>query len=247
RPEGSHAPFEDCLQLDAVGLVYPGGARVLCAVDLTIEAGAKIAIVGKTGAGKTSLVNLILGFVEPSEGRILYDGKAGRPLARLRCSATAYVQQEPFLLDTTVLENIAFAAKAESIDEAKVWEALRRARIDDMVRSLPEGLGTRLGENGIRFSGGERQRIALARAFYRQPLFLVLDEATSQLDTATEHDIIDDLLHHRPDMTVLMVTHRPAVARQFHRVLCVESRAVAEWAQSAELADAVPLGRNDAI
>lgn len=223
-----HAPFERELRLDGVGLAYPGVAPVLRQLNLTIRPGDKIAVVGTTGVGKTSLVNLLLGFVRPSEGRILYDDDDAPPLAKLRCSAVAYVQQDPFLLDTTVLENIAFAAATDSIDEDRIWDALRRAGIDRMVRQLPNGLNTRVGENGIRFSGGERQRLALARAFYQDPAFLILDEATSQLDTATEQMILDDLFDNHAEITIVMVTHRQAAARHFHRCFRVENRTIAE-------------------
>ncbi len=231
-PERPRVPravaFETAIAFENVSLSYPGKQAVLENIELEIRRGDKIAVIGKTGTGKTSFVNLLLGLVPPSSGRVLLDGAEINLLARYRESNIAYVQQDLFLFDSTIAENIAFAMAAENIDQARIWEALRRAGLEKTVRDMPKGLATKVGENGITLSGGERQRLALARAFYLSPSFLVLDEATSQLDVATETAILKGIFDTCPDMTLVVVTHRGASAERFPRQFIVAGRQVTE-------------------
>ena len=229
RPEHDDAaPFEQSITFDHVSFRHPGAAPVLQDVSVTINRGEKVAIVGKTGAGKTSFLNILLGFTQPTSGRVLLDGGEVAPLTRFRQTRVAYVQQDVFLLDASVAENIAFASTIEDIDAARLWDALCLAHLDLTVRSFPDGLDTKIGENGIALSGGERQRLALARAFYQNPALLVLDEATSQIDVTTEMNILTDLLERQPGITLVMVTHRPTVAERFASYLRIENGAVRE-------------------
>lgn len=221
-------PFEHALSLEDVSVTYPQGQAVLRGVSLEIERGEKIAITGKTGAGKTTVLNVILGLVRPTAGRILLDGKETAPLVRMRQSSMAYVQQDAFLLDASIADNVAFAVATRDVDYPRVWEALRCAHLADTVRKFPTGLESRIGENGIGLSGGERQRLALARAFYQNPSFLVLDEATSQLDVATEDAILTDLIERHPEITLIMVTHRTSTAARFSRCLRIKDGVVLE-------------------
>jgi len=225
----STPPFECFMVFDNVSLGYSSGKTVLHNVNLTIKRGDKIAIVGKTGAGKTSFINTLLGFCPPIEGRILFDDVEAAPLPRFRQSSMAYVQQDVFLLDGSIIENVAFATVTDDVDETRIWDSLRRAQLEDKMRGLPDGLNARFGENGISLSGGERQRLALARAFYQRSAFLVLDEATSQLDVATETAILTDLFEHHPEITLLVVTHRASTAKRFDRCLRVENGLVYEY------------------
>ncbi|MEI9991484.1 MAG: ABC transporter ATP-binding protein [Rhizomicrobium sp.] len=231
-PDRAHAPagppFEHTLVFDRVGVDYSRGAPILHDVSLRIGRGEKIAIIGKTGAGKTTFLNVMLGVIRPTSGRILFDGVEVEPLVLLRQSSVAYVQQDTFLLDGSVAENVAFAIAATEIDYPRVWEALRCAHLDKTVRKFPNGLDTSIGQNGIALSGGERQRLALARAFYQNPAMLVLDEATSQLDAPTEDAILADLMERNPDLTLVMVTHRMSATRHLERRFAVEHGSVIE-------------------
>jgi ABC-type multidrug transport system fused ATPase/permease subunit len=235
RPSHVHAvPFRQSLELDRVSLTYPGGTQVLHDLSLLINRGDKIAIVGKTGVGKTSLLNILLGLVQPTSGRVLFDEVEIAPLTRLRVTNMAYVQQDVFLLDGTIAENVAFATAAEDIDVARLWDSLRCAHLDEKIRNIANGVNARIGENGIGLSGGERQRLALARAFYECPSFLVLDEATSQLDLSTERAILTDLLVRHPEITLVMVTHRAVATTQFDRCLKVEKGTIVEFDRDLE-------------
>lgn len=202
-------PLARELRLERVGFAYPGSEPVLREVELVIPAGRVTVVIGPSGAGKTTLVDLVLGLLDPTTGRILVDGL---PLSDIDRQAwrrlVGYVPQDPVLLHASVRENLTFGDP--EVQEAEILEALERAEALAFVRALPEGLDTLVGERGAALSGGQRQRLALARALIGRPRLLVLDEVTSALDGATERRICDNLrsLPQRP--TILAVTHRPA-------------------------------------
>jgi ATP-binding cassette subfamily C protein len=187
---------------------YPSGGPALHGISCVIPGGAVSGLVGASGAGKSTVADLILGLLTPSGGAILVDGKdvaGGREGWTRR---VGYVPQHIFLLDDSVRRNVAFGLHDNEIDDERVWAALRSARIDDIVRSLPKGLDESIGERGARLSGGQRQRLGIARALYSDPQVLILDEATSALDTQTERAIADTLLEMRPARTVIVIAHR---------------------------------------
>jgi ABC-type multidrug transport system fused ATPase/permease subunit len=222
RPAASlPPPFQHAVRLEGIEARYVDGTGpVLHDVDLQIASGEKVAVVGGSGSGKSTLLNVLLGFVPASAGRVLFDGIEDRPLARFRRSAVAFVPQTILLLDDTVLANILFGLDAA--DEERIWKCLHIADFADRVRRMPEGLLARVGEDGVKLSGGERQRLALARALYQQPAFLVLDEATSQIDIRTEHLILERLFAAMPDLTLVMATHRTESAAFFSRRIVIE-------------------------
>lgn len=176
-------------------------------LDLHIRAGLTTAIVGSSGAGKSTFVDLLIGLLSPTGGRILIDG---RPLTAESLSgwreAIGYVAQETFLFHDSVRQNLLWS-KPEANDAA-LWEALRLAAVDEFVASMPKGLDTVVGERGVLLSGGERQRLSLARALLRQPRVLVLDEATSSLDSETERRIQRAIEGLHQEMTIVIATHR---------------------------------------
>lgn len=199
------------LELRDLRFRYPGAEReAVCGVSLTIPANATVGIVGATGSGKTTLVDLILGLLRPQSGAILVDGEPVTDEMLLAWQANlGYVPQHIFLMDSSVAENIAFGVPKEEIDMEAVRQAAQIAQIDDFVMNeMPRQYDTVVGERGIRLSGGQRQRIGIARALYRRPSVLVFDEATSALDNATENHVIEAIRTLKGTKTMLMVAHR---------------------------------------
>ena len=208
------------IQLRDVSFSYSGSDEcVLSNVDLTIPVGSRIALVGRTGSGKTTLAHLLLGLFRPSSGALTLDGL---PLNEQELPAwqgnCALVPQDIRLLDASIRDNVAFGCDPEEIDDDQVWAALEAAQFDDVVSAMPYGLFTMIGENGIKLSGGQRQRLSLARAFYRDAKVLVLDEATSALDNKTEHDVMQalDLVGRR--CTTIVIAHRLSTVRKCDRI-----------------------------
>ena len=208
------------IQLDNVGFTYAGRDQpVLEGIYLSIPVGSRIALVGRTGSGKTTLAHIILGLYTPSTGKLRLDGipltEEEVPAWQSNC---ALVPQDIRLLDTSVRENIAFGQSGDDIDDDEVWNALAAAQFDDVVSQMPYGLYTMIGENGVKLSGGQRQRISLARAFYRKASVLILDEATSALDNKTEHEVMQalDIIGRR--CTTIVIAHRLSTVRKCDQV-----------------------------
>ena len=188
-------------------------------VDLTVPIGARVALVGTTGGGKTTAAHLLLGLLTPEEGQLLLDGvmlQTDEIQAWQRCCA--FVPQNIKLLDASVRENIAFGVGDDDIDENKLWDCLEMAQLAEFVSDLPFGDFTKIGEDGMRLSGGQRQRLALARAFYKQAQVLVLDEATSALDNKTENDVMESLELIGRRCTTIVIAHRLSTIRHCDRI-----------------------------
>ena len=210
QPQNTPLPLNAALQLRDASFRYsPDHPWVLRHAELTIRAGERVGIVGRTGSGKSTLVDLLMGLLEPTAGELLVDGEPlrGERLQRWR-SGIAHVPQSVFLLDGTIAENIAFGLPARQVDWSRLEAAAERALLADVLRTLPQGLHTPVGERGVRLSGGQRQRIGLARALYRQAAVLVLDEATSALDTATEAQVLASISALALQTTVVVIAHR---------------------------------------
>lgn len=197
------------IQVEDLSFTYPETDEpVLRNVNLTVKAGTSVGIVGITGAGKTTLVDLILGLLEPQKGRILYDGKDIREDYEDWQARIGYIPQNIYLTDETIRENVALGLYANQIDDEKVWKALDDAQLGDFVRGLKDGLETKIGEMGVRLSGGQRQRIGIARALYYDPDVLFLDEATAALDTATEKAVMAAVNAISREKTCIIIAHR---------------------------------------
>ncbi len=200
-------------------------APVLSDVNVTIPKNSSVAFIGPSGAGKTTMVDLILGVLKPQEGRIAVDGMNIAESYRGWHDKIGYIPQTIYMLDDTIRNNIAFG-QADKIDDERIWDALRQAQLDDFVRSLDEGLDTMIGEAGVRLSGGQRQRIGIARALYRRPEVLVLDEATSALDTETETAVMEAIDSLQGKMTMLIIAHRLSTIKNCDVVYQVENGTV---------------------
>jgi ATP-binding cassette subfamily B protein len=222
------------IRFEGVTFGYDEHKKVLRDIDLTIHAGETIAFVGPSGAGKTTLCSLLPRFYDLDAGRITVDGIDIRKmtLASLRQNI-GIVQQDVFLFAGTIRENIAYGRLGASDDE--IWEAARRARLDDMIERLPEGLDTITGERGVKLSGGQKQRMAIARMFLKNPPILILDEATSALDTETERAIQASLTDLARGRTTLVIAHRLATVQNADRIVVVDETGVAEQGRHEEL------------
>jgi ATP-binding cassette subfamily B protein len=208
--------------------------NVLDNLSFSVEAGKTVALVGPSGVGKSTICSLIPRFYDVTEGRVLVDGIDVRDftLESLRDNI-AVVQQDVYLFNSSVRDNIAYGNWDATLEQIK--EAARRANIDDFIESLPDGYDTMVGERGVRFSGGERQRISIARAFLRNPPILILDEATSSLDNISERYIqaaLDDLSR---DRTTLVIAHRLSTIRNADEILVLSDKGIAERGTHSEL------------
>ena len=219
-------PVRGHVQFERVSLSYDG-RRVLHEVDLTVPAGATVALVGGTGGGKSSLLKLLMGFVAPESGRVCVDGVdiAGLAPTDLR-HHIGYVAQDPFLTDASIADNIAYGDLTP--DPARIERAADAAQARDFIAALPQGLASAVGERGSRLSGGQRQRIAIARALYRDPAILVLDEATSAVDNETEAAIQVALREATRDRTTLVVAHRLSTVRHADAIHVMEAGRIVE-------------------
>lgn len=229
-------PFARELVLDDVHFRYPGSSRdVLRGIDLTIPFGSSVAFVGGSGAGKTTLVDLILGLHSPTDGRLLADGAdiTGREAQWRR--NTAMVSQEVHVTGNSVREDIVFDAPPESADGARLQRAIRDAQFEDVVAELPAGLDSSTGDWGARLSGGQRQRLGIARALFAAPRLLVLDEATSALDNETERRITRMINELKGELTVVVVAHRLSTVKNVDRVVFLEGGKVADSGTFTEL------------
>ncbi len=223
------------IRFEQVSYRYPDGdAPVLDDVDLVIPAGCTLGVVGETGSGKSTLAALLVRLADPTSGRVLIDGHDLRNLAPEALAATVgVVTQETYLVHDSIRANLLLARPSAS--DEHLWAALRVAQVDDVVAALPDGLDTVVGSRGHRFSGGERQRLAIARTVVRDPLVLVLDEATSALDTETERDLqgaLDALARGR---TTLTIAHRLTTLADADRIAVIDRGRIVEFGTPAEL------------
>jgi ABC-type multidrug transport system fused ATPase/permease subunit len=217
---------------------YDGDGDVIKGVGLRIEPGSAVALVGSSGAGKSTLADLLLGLLTPSGGQIFVGGRELRDVERQWQRSIGYVPQQISLLDDTVRANVALGHP--NLTDVEIWHALRLAQLADMIEALPEGLDTRIGERGVRFSGGQRQRLGIARALARRPHVLILDEATSALDNETEHNFIDVLDSLHGTLTTITIAHRLSTVRHADQVFFLEDGRVQSQGTFDDLVRRVP-------
>jgi ATP-binding cassette subfamily C protein len=224
------------VHVEKVSFAYRAGEPVLNQVSLDIAPGEKVALVGASGGGKSTLVQVILGLYPPSAGRLYFDGV---PVTRIGLDVVrdnvAVVLQHPAMFNDSIRDNLTLGGKA---GEATLWQALEVAQLRDVVAAMPLGLDTVVGRQGVRLSGGQQQRLAIARMLLTNPRVIILDEATSALDTETEARLHAALRRHLAGRTLLIVAHRLSAVRQADRVYVFEDGQIAEEGNHAELLQA---------
>ncbi|TDO16629.1 MULTISPECIES: ABC transporter ATP-binding protein [Halomonas] len=241
KPEPLETSFlapRKSIQLANVTFTYPGkDDPALTCLDMVIPANKVIGLVGASGSGKSTAIDLVLGLIEPQQGQILVDGQ---PLTDERRRAwqnsLGFVPQAIFLADSSIRENIAFGLPIDEIDDEKVRRAASMAYLDELLKELPDGLDTRVGERGVQLSGGQRQRIGIARALYDDADVLVLDEATSALDGITEKLIMDAIHGFIGKKTIIMIAHRLATVKQCDAIYLLADGRVIDNGSYKELA-----------
>ncbi len=213
------------IQLKDVSFSYRrSDKQVVDSVNISIPIGSRVALVGRTGSGKTTIAHLLLGLLKPTSGQLMLDGISVSPHDLPAWQANcALVPQDIRLFDGSIRDNVAFGLDDELIDDDDIWAALKTAQFDDVVAQMPYGLYTMIGENGVKLSGGQRQRLALARAFYRGAKVLVLDEATSALDNRTEHDLLQALELVGRRCTTIVIAHRLTTVKKCDRIIQIEN------------------------
>ena len=215
--------FNEQLQLDNISFAY-NDKTVLQDVSLTIPKGQRVAFVGPSGAGKTTLVDIVLGVLQPKEGHMLVDGAQ---ITEDNIAAWqrhfGYIPQMIYIYDCSLRENVAFGLESHEIDDVQVWQVLEQAALNEFVQNeCPDGLDTHVGENGIRLSGGQRQRIGIARALYHNPDILVMDEATAALDNETEKLVTQALSNIEKDRTIITIAHRLTTIQNYDKICVME-------------------------
>ncbi len=216
---GQALPFEHTIEIENITFAYPeSDTNVIEGLSAIIKKGESVAFVGPTGSGKSTIINILLGLLEPKSGTIKIDGQPTQKNLTGWLRHVGYIPQTIFLLDDSIRNNIAFGIQATHIDDDKVWKAAKLAQLDDFIRTLPQGLDTIVGERGVRLSGGQRQRVGLARALYHEPEVLVMDEATSSLDNHTESLVMQALTSVKEGRTFIMIAHRLSTVEQCDRL-----------------------------
>ncbi len=217
---------------------YPNTEKyILKNARLAIQKGECIALVGKSGAGKTTLADILLGLLKPEKGSVFMDGKDIFTIPYAWSKIIGYVPQTVYLIDDTIKNNVAFGITAEAVDDTQIWNALEKAQLKEFVESLPEKLNTIIGERGVKFSGGQRQRIAIARALYHDPEIMVFDEATAALDGETENAVMDAINRLRGEKTLIIIAHRLNTISHCNRFYEVGEQKVVEKTRKEVLGD----------
>ena len=221
---GRKLTYEKQFELSHISFAYPNAdKKVLDDAQMRIPVGASVGIIGTSGSGKTTAVDLLLGLLKPQSGKVLTDGQDIREDYYGWLSHLSYIPQTIYMLDDTICANIAFGVQKEQIDHARVQKAVEEAQLKAFIDSLPEGLETKIGERGVRLSGGQRQRIGIARALYTDPELVIFDEATSALDNETEAAIMESInsLHGRK--TLVIIAHRLTTIEECDYIFRVEN------------------------
>ena len=238
RNKTSELKFEREIELQKVCYSYPGSSEeALTNINILVPKGKAVAFVGSSGAGKTTIVDLILGLLEPDEGTIEVDGRNISECVSAWQKNIGYIPQSIYLSDETLRANIAFGIREKDIDDSKIWQALKLAQLESMVEQLPMGLDTIIGENGTRLSGGQRQRVGIARALYHDPKVIVMDEATSALDNITEKQITEAIESLKGERTLIMIAHRLTTVKNCDKLYFMEEGQIVQEGTYQELVD----------
>jgi ABC-type multidrug transport system fused ATPase/permease subunit len=237
----NHEGFISNISITDCDFKYPGAlSNAISNVSIEVNKGEVVVFVGSSGAGKSTIVDLLLGVLEPDNGTISISGKSPRSAFEEWPGAVAYVPQDVLIFNGTIRENIALGFEPKSVPEAALLEALEKAQLLDYVLALPAGLDSQVGDRGARMSGGQRQRLGIARALLTQPSLIVLDEATSALDGETESNIAEGVQSLKGDVTVVMIAHRLSSVRNADKVVYLDAGQVVSIGTFDEVRAAVP-------
>jgi len=225
--EDAAIPVNEDIMINNTTFKYPLAPEpVLENVSFIIPHNNSVAIVGASGAGKSTLADIILGLFTPSSGAIYYKGKSIHTAPDEWSIQIGYIPQQIYLLDESIITNVAFGLDDDQIDEKKVWKALEQAQIKEFIESLPQGLQTEVGERGVRLSGGQIQRIGIARALYNDPSILILDEATSSLDDDTEKAVMEAVMGFHGNKTMIIIAHRLSTIEHCDIIYRIEDKQI---------------------
>jgi len=237
----SHIGFHGKVEITNVNLRYPGQEnQALNNISFTVNEGSSTALVGASGAGKTSLADIILGVIEPSSGKVEISGLTPNAVVTKWPGVIGYVPQDVVIINGSIRQNVAFGFPNDLISDELVMDAIIAAQLQDFLKTLKNGLESQVGERGTKISGGQRQRIGVARALYTKPKLLVLDEATSALDGETESNINNAIQSLRGKTTILVIAHRLSTIRNFDQIIYMEKGRIISKGNFKELRDAVP-------
>lgn len=246
-PERRATDFQNLI-VSNLAYRYPGtNFDVISGIDFTLTRGQNIGIVGPSGAGKTTLVNVILGLLEPTKGDVKVNGRSIDEDIKLWRSKLAYIPQTTLLTDDSLKRNIALGQADDVIDEKKLARAIRLAQLEAVVETLPQGLDTNIAEEGARLSGGQRQRVALARAFYYDRELIVMDEATSALDNVTEREIVEAIESIRGSTTLIVIAHRLSTVRNCDYLIKLEQGRIVSTGSYEEVIEGAAPDRESAV
>jgi ATP-binding cassette subfamily C protein len=236
------ADFALNVDLRKVSFTYPSAHKAaLKNISMYISPGQHVAIIGPSGAGKTTLVDLILGLIEPSKGQVTIGGEEPAQILLSSPGSISYVPQKPGIVSGSIAENVALGITQDKIDTQLVWDALQAANLDDFVRGLPDGIDSSVGSQADSLSGGQIQRLGLARALYEKPRLIVLDEATSALDASSEALITESLKKLGKNVTVVVIAHRLSTVQHSDNVFVMENGSVTASGKFSDLRKTVPM------
>lgn len=241
KVETEHLGFEPSIRVSNLSWTYPNSkSPALQEINLEVKPGEFIALVGPSGAGKTSLVDAILGVLPSNDGEVLISGKSPLEAVKEWSGAIAYVPQDVLISDGSIRQNVSIGFPDSEATDELVWEAVEMAQLNAFVKSLPNELDSQVGERGTRISGGQKQRLGIARAMFTKPKLLVLDEATSSLDGQTESDITDSIQALRGIVTVVMIAHRLSTVREADKVIYLDHGKILSIGSFQEVRSQVP-------